>query len=124
MNLFEVETSSASVSFGPRRTMPESTWIRKKASDGGAGASVTMGKYYRTGKGVKQNMYAARGWYKKAAKKKAKTCNPGGTFAYGMSLVRGEGGKRDIAVGATYLADAVAYGNPAALKSLGKIEFD
>jgi len=118
--LFGLETTAAVPQFGVRRTMPESTWLRKKAADGGAVASVALGKYYRTGGGVKENKYAARTWYQRASKNR----DPNGQHAYGMSILKGEGGQRDIAVGATYLADACANGNTLALEAWSKLEFD
>jgi len=118
--LFGLETTPAVPQFGPRRTMPESTWLRKKAADGGAVASVALGKYYRVGSGIKENKYASRSWYQRATKNK----DPNGQHAYGMSIIKGEGGMRDIAVGATYLADACANGNPLATEAWSKLEFE
>jgi len=68
---------------------------------------------------VPQNLAAARSWFKKSAEQE----NPLGQYRYGMVLVKGVGGARDVAAGAAFLAEAAAAGSEEALASLASLDW-
>jgi len=84
-----------------------------------------MGKYYREGGGHPKNLAAARQWFKTAATGATNPDEPDeyGQFLYGMSLIKGEGGARDVAAGSAFFAESVYNGDPTAIDKIANLNF-
>jgi hypothetical protein len=104
---------------------PTWRWFRRVAENNDGECSALMGKYYREGGGHPKNLQAARQWFKTGATGAGNAAEPDeyGQFLYGMSLIKGEGGARDMAAGSAFLSEAVYNGDPTAIDKLANLDW-
>lgn len=99
----------------PRKWLEATTWYRKAAEKGLAGAQLRLGFMYGTGRGVPKDDAQAVTWYRKAAEQGLADAQ----YNLGLTYADGLGVPRDDAVAVTWYRKAAEQGDVDAENNLG-----